>query len=190
MQTTQDNQVSPETLQPESGVFLKELPKELLGKIRPEDWITMSEGQKRETLVQNNLHQYLTVEATPIQNPEQATKQAPVLEKTAEQVPVAGEVAVAELGKDVSEFEAAKDQLKQVEQDQAGEQPPLNNDEQARIDAESGQNLKPQKKVKFFGYQPSPQLVNNADDVSENGDMSDGRTWAATFLRKLFAVFS
>lgn len=189
MSDPQNTQQNPETLQSESAVFLKELPKELLGKIRPEEWMTMGEGQKRETLVQHDLHQYLTVETAPAQAIEQTPVPAEAPVATVE-APIEGEVNVEELGKEVSEFEAAKDELKQVEQAPAVEEAPLNADEQARVGIEDGQNLKPQKKVKFFGYQPTPELVNNSEDVSANGDVSDGRTWAATFLRKLFAVFS
>jgi hypothetical protein len=138
----------------------------------------MSEGQKRQILVENGLNQYLEVKPEEV-----VTETSAVPEEVAPGV--SGGVSFESMNEQKEALAEAKQEVERVERE-------LNPEEQDRVDAETGKNLQPtgQNKVKFFGYQPSPNLVNDNDEVSENGNVADGSTWVATLLKKLFAVFS
>lgn len=43
---------------------------------------------------------------------------------------------------------------------------------------------------KYSGYQPSESLVNNAEHVAENGNVSDASTWAANLLQKFWMMLT
>lgn len=164
---------------PEVDVFLQVLPVELQGKVDVTAWQNMNKESKLGLLHEHGL---LTKYATELEKPVQVgtkVEVAPVMEGKIE-----GQVEVGGLGKEHKEFEQAVDELKSIEE----EKPPVNVDEQARIDVEQASTAT--KKVKFFGYQPTPQIVNNAQQISDDDDVSMGKTWMATLVGKLFKLFS
>lgn len=64
----------------------------------------------------------------------------------------------------------------------------LSQEEKARVDQETAKSANTQT-FKLFGYQVDDATSQNAKDISENGSLDDGRTWAATLLKKFFAIF-
>lgn len=102
----------------------------------------------------------------------------------------------AELDKFKAEFERAKSELGSIERgdsqiiesrsgDSEQSSKKLSAGEKERIFQEKGgsQNL---GVPNFFGYNPPPQFANSVNDLADNGDVSESRTWLASLIRKIW----
>ncbi len=105
------------------------------------------------------------------------------------------EIDVAEMQEDKKvndEFEKIKREIAS-EESQSQESDQIVQDSQEEMTKEDKQRVETeqggkQSKIKFFGYQPSSQLVQASNKVSEEGDVEDASTWIATIIKKLLVT--
>lgn len=65
----------------------------------------------------------------------------------------------------------------------------LNTDDKERIMAETAANVN-KLTFNFFGFKTSQNVASNAVQISDTGNVSDGKTWTATIIKKLLAIFN
>lgn len=184
---TQQNNI--ETTEVQSADWLREIPTEIANLIPESVWVGMSLDQKKETLRQNGiLEKYIGNQ--PIQPIEQASANNPEL-KVVDQSEV---IVQEEQKKEIDpQFKEAVDQFKKESESnnsEKDEKPVLSRDEINRIESEKASSANMAgSSYKFFGYQPSQNIYTNAKKISDDGDVADSNTWAATLIAKIFGLF-
>ena len=144
-------------------------------------------------------------QAENLKTPDQLGNTVALTEVDAPQGPVAGEIDLTQKSineKAGSDFAKQVETIKQIEaqgvhEDEVQEEKAekeekastLTIDEKIRVEQEKASNANQPKAPTFFGYQPSQATITNAVQIADNGDTSDSKTWAATILKKLFAIF-
>lgn len=111
-------------------------------------------------------------------------EQAPVsIEKTPEQLP---QQQIEQLPEVTQEAQV------ESSQDDDPDKSVLQKDHMAIIAAKEAADSNGQKKIpKFSGYQLSENLVQNSEQVAENGEPEDSSTWSANILQKIWkALFN
>jgi hypothetical protein len=164
---------------------LKVLPQELLGVLPETVWVNLSLDQKKEILRQHNLFEKYNVAEQP-----QVVTETPVAEvKPEAQVP---DVVVEQASRveqiRTPEFAQALEAAREIE-DKSKEDLPVA--DAKRIEEETAtvqSTAKSSWGTKVFGYTVSEDTVSKSEELSAQGDVEDGRTWAATLLRKILAV--
>ena len=187
MQNTPVTPTNVETNDREASIegVLHALPQELLGVIPENVWTGLSVDQKKEILRQNNL-----LEKYSGQSPEAQAEEPSQAEQVASPDVVVEQVQRPEAAERAPEFAQAVQEVQKIEQDVKED---LDVDEQARVDAEVASQQSSAKGswgAKIFGYTVRDDTVQNAEDISKNGDLEDGRTWVATLIGKILAALS
>ncbi|KKR06441.1 MAG: hypothetical protein UT34_C0001G0482 [candidate division WS6 bacterium GW2011_GWF2_39_15] len=174
----------------EEGKWLHLLPKELVGILPEGVWTTLTLDQKKDILRQNNIldkylgpkpqEQIVQSSQTPLEADE-AVKEvsAPTVEK------------INEVSDESREFAKAVSEVKEKEslEEVKPEQPQVSAEEKARIAEETASHANTQT-FTLFGYQVDDNVARNSKEISETGEVEDGKTWAATLIKKIFAILS
>ncbi|MCK9368896.1 hypothetical protein M0R04_02865 [Candidatus Dojkabacteria bacterium] len=180
-----------ETLAEKEDLALRILPVELKGVLPEMVWSTLTLDQKKEMLRHHNIFdKYLgqkDAEQVVVQDTPEVSKNIAEIAHT-----VTVEKAQNSVEKVVNEeFDKVVSESKQIEKERKEEdekKPVLSKDELERIRSEKAQaaNI---KGYNFFGYQPQNATITNAKTISDNNPVSDGKTWAATLIAKIFSLF-
>lgn len=187
MVSTNDQTINVESTIESAQDWLRAVPPELVNIIPESVWMTLSLDNKKEILRQHNiLEKYEN-----LSNAEQTTAKVDIAASSVEQ-----EAVVVEQQQRVirsPEFEKALEDLKMASEN--GEEnkdevakPVLTKEELDRIDSEKAQSANV-KTYNFFGYQPAQATYSNAKQISNDGQISDSKTWAATLIGKIFSLF-
>lgn len=182
----------------ESTEWIRKLPEELVGLIPDSVWGSLSLDQKKEILRQNGiLEKYITQSVQP--NSENVT--AEQVQSPAEVLPSTTPESISQspvveqsqnVSKESQEFASLVDAVKKEELDVQKNSPldtkpkDLTSEEKDRIAQET---LTVNNQTFKLGYQVSDDTVANSEKLSKEGDVSDGKTWAATLWSKIFAIF-
>lgn len=175
----------------ESSSWIRSLPKELVGLIPESVWSTLSLDQKKEILRQNGLFEkYNSAPVAEVPVAETAPVEPVALTEVVSEAPIV-ETQITST-KESQEFATLVEGFKNVEKQSVEEKREdavvLTQEEKARVDQETAKSANTQT-FKLFGYQVDDATAQNSKDISDNGSLEDGRTWAATLLKKLFAIF-
>lgn len=180
----------------EGGEWIRSLPSELVGLIPDSVWGSLSLDQKKEIIRQNGiLEKYTAPQNTPevsqVPSPEVVSEVLTMVEDVVSEAPIVEQAT--NVTKESSEFATLVEGVKNREETSEIESNKVDSDtltveEKARVEEETASNANTQT-FRLFGYQVDDDLTNNAQDISNNGDISDGKTWAATLLKKIFAIF-
>lgn len=164
--------------------ILRALPQELLGVIPESVWINLSLDQKKEILRQHNIFEKYTAAEQP-----QAEVENTVTTEIEEKKP---DVIVEQANQPeqirTPEFAKALEEAKEIENNAQNELPV---EETQRVEDEtaSAQNTaKSSWGAKVFGYTVSEDTASKSEELSLKGDPEDGKTWAATILRRILAM--
>jgi len=201
--TTQTSaELDPKKATPES--FLRTLPEELKGVMPENVWSSLSLEQKKEMLRQNGiLEKYLKPQPeTEVEQIPNAAETAaiPKTPPTAPEIAPAGEVVISremqekdklteEFKEAVEEFKKVESSVEEVEAESAVKQEEGDQGANTATEPQVSADLAGSEGLKFFGYQPSPQLLKSSEKVSAEGKIEDAATWTATLLQRLFAMF-
>ncbi len=180
----------------DGGEWIRSLPSELVGLIPDSVWGSLSLDQKKEILRQNGiLDKYAapqnTQEVSQAPTPEVVTQVPTMVEDVVTEAPIVEQAP--SVTKESAEFATLVEGVKNSEENAEIESNKVDSttltaEEKARVEEETASNANTQT-FRLFGYQVDDDLTNNAQDISNNGDISDGKTWAATLLKKIFAIF-
>ncbi len=164
---------------------LHALPKELLGVMPESVWATLSLEQKKDVLKQNGLlEKYSNTPEKPAEDVQVAVESAP---KPEAQVGVVVQQEKKDEYVRDPEFQKMAEDIRK-EQELPAQQLDADEKEMVKVESGTSSNVK-SGGVKFFGYSASDDVSSNASDISQNGSVEDGKTWTATLIQKILAVF-
>jgi hypothetical protein len=164
---------------------LRVLPAELTGVIPESVWLNLSVEQKKEILRQHNLLEKYSTEEKIVPAAQEA-ESAKEVETSVPDVVVEEATRPEEIRS--PEFAQALEQAREVESQAQKE---FSIEDKTRVEEETAVNASSAKSswgAKVFGYSVSDGAVNNSEQVSTVGSTDDGRTWAATLIRKILAA--
>ncbi|MBI2356715.1 hypothetical protein HYV12_01550 [Candidatus Dojkabacteria bacterium] len=181
----------------ENAGWIRTLPTELVGLIPDSVWSTLSLDQKKEILRQNGILEKYNSNQPTAEQPVESLDELPSLEVSSEvsSAPLVDAPKVEEqvnASKESEEFATLVETVKEneIKLTESGVEDgnKLSAEEKSRVEEENATTANTQT-FKLFGYQVDDALTNDASNISEQGDINDGRTWAATLIKKIFAIF-
>mgnify|MGYP001190433103 CR=1 FL=1 len=178
----------------EKDIWMTKLPDELLNVLPEGIWLTLSVDQKKQILRDYGIYdKYIKPEvvSTPVVNnvvnTEINNNESFVI------TPQTPEIIDINSQKNTQEREVFSSQLEQIKKSEEELENELSKDDKARIEVETAKIANTggagSKSVKVFGYTIPMPVISNAQSIASDNPVSDGSTWAAVIVKKIFAIF-
>jgi len=169
----------------DSGSWMRKLPVELEGVMPESAWLSLSREDKLEILRRQGkdiFEKYLNPSADVTSSIESSAE-------VNESKPTVNVENANTESLEKKEFASEVSRVKEVEKEFTSESVIVEDKQRIEEETAKASNTGLNSSVKVFGYSVSQSAIQNANTVSDSGDVSDGGTWAATLIKKILAIF-